>query len=196
MVAKPGDIGDMTTEETLHDAEQKMRGAVSFTQDELSSLRTGRANPKLLDRVTVDYYGTQVPLNQLASFSVPEPRLLVIQPFDRNAMSAMEKALMSSDLGLTPSNDGNVIRLAFPPLTEERRKDLIKLARDRGEEGRVSVRNVRRHAKEHLEREERDHAISEDDLRRAEKELQRLTDLYVAEIDHVLEQKEKELGEV
>ena len=196
MVAKPGDIGDMTTEETLHDAEQKMRGAVSFTQDELSSLRTGRANPKLLDRVTVDYYGTQVPLNQLASFSVPEPRLLVIQPFDRNAMSAMEKALMSSDLGLTPSNDGNVIRLAFPPLTEERRKDLIKMARDRGEEGRVSVRNVRRHAKEHLEREERDHAISEDDLRRAEKELQRLTDLYVAEIDHVLEQKEKELGEV
>jgi len=186
----------MTTEETLHDAEQKMRGAVSFTQEELSSLRTGRANPKLLDRVTVDYYGTQVPLNQLASFSVPEPRLLVIQPFDKNAVSAMEKAIMSSDLGLTPSNDGNVIRLAFPPLTEERRKDLIKLARDRAEEGRVSVRNVRRHAKEHLEREEREHTISEDDLRRAEKELQRLTDQYVTEIDHILEQKEKELGEV
>ncbi len=179
-----------------HDAEQKMRGAASFTQEELSSLRTGRANPKLLDRVTVDYYGTQVPLNQLASFSVPEPRLLVIQPFDRNVMSSMEKAIMSSDLGLTPSNDGNVIRLAFPPLTEERRKDLIKLARDRAEEGRVSVRNVRRHAKEHLERDERDHTISEDDLRRAEKELQRLTDHYVNEIDHILEQKEKELGEV
>jgi len=186
----------MTTEETLHDAEQKMRGAASFTQEELSSLRTGRANPKLLDRVTVDYYGTQVPLNQLASFSVPEPRLLVIQPFDRNVMSSMEKAIMSSDLGLTPSNDGNVIRLAFPPLTEERRKDLIKLARDRAEGGRVSVRNVRRHAKEHLERDERDHTISEDDLRRAEKELQRLTDHYVNEIDHILEQKEKELGEV
>ena len=186
----------MTTEETLHDAEQKMRGAVSFTQDELSSLRTGRANPKLLDRVTVDYYGTQVTLNQLASFSVPEPRLLVIQPFDRNAMGAMEKAIMSSDLGLTPSNDGNVIRLSFPPLTEERRKDLIKMARDRSEEGRVSVRNVRRHAKEQLEKMEHDHDISEDDLRRAEKDLQRLTDQYVTEIDRVLENKEKELMEV
>jgi ribosome recycling factor len=186
----------MTTEETLHDAEQKMRGAVSFAQEELSSLRTGRANPKLLDRVTVDYYGTQVPLNQLASFSVPEPRLLVIQPFDRNAAAAMEKAIMSSDLGLTPSNDGNVIRLSFPPLTEERRKDLTKLARDRAEEGRVSVRNVRRHAKEQLEKMEHDHAISEDDLRRAEKELQRLTDQYVGEMDRILEHKEKELMEV
>ncbi|MGH2556986.1 MAG: ribosome recycling factor [Actinomycetota bacterium] len=186
----------MTTEESLHDAEQKMRSAVSFTQEELSSLRTGRANPKLLDRVTVDYYGTQVPLNQLASFSVPEPRLLVIQPFDRNVVAAMEKAIMSSDLGLTPSNDGNVIRLAFPSLTEERRKDLTKMARDRAEEGRVSVRNVRRHAKEQLERLEHDHTISEDDLRRAEKELQRLTDQYVAEIDRVLENKEKELMEV
>jgi ribosome recycling factor len=186
----------MTTEETLHDAEQKMRGAVSFTQEELSSLRTGRANPKLLDRVTVDYYGTQVALNQLASFSVPEPRLLVIQPFDRNAVAAMEKAIMSSDLGLTPSSDGNVIRLAFPPLTEERRRDLTKLARDRAEEGRVSVRNVRRHAKDQLERLEHDHVISEDDLRRAEKELQRLTDQYVGEIDRVLEHKEKELMEV
>jgi len=186
----------MTTEQSLHDAEQKMRGAVSFTQEELSSLRTGRANPKLLDRVTVDYYGTQVSLNQLASFSVPEPRLLVIQPFDRNAVAAMEKAIMSSDLGITPSNDGNVIRLSFPPLTEERRKELTKMARDRAEEGRVSVRNVRRHAKEQLERLEHDHTISEDDLRRAEKELQRLTDHYVAEIDRVLEHKEKELMEV
>lgn len=186
----------MTTEESLRDAEQKMRSAVSFTQEELSSLRTGRANPKLLDRVTVDYYGTQVPLNQLASFSVPEPRLLVIQPFDRNAVAAMEKAIMSSDLGLTPSNDGNVIRLSFPPLTEERRKELTKMARDRVEEGRVSVRNVRRHAKEQLERLEHDHTISEDDLRRAEKELQRITDHYVGEIDRVLEHKEKELMEV
>jgi ribosome recycling factor len=186
----------MTTEESLHDAEQKMRSAVSFTQEELSSLRTGRANPKLLDRVTVDYYGTQVSLKELASLSVPEPRLLVIQPYDRNAVAAMEKAIMSSDLGLTPSNDGNVIRLSFPPLTEERRKDLTKMARDRAEEGRVSVRNVRRHAKEQLERLEHDHAISEDDLRRAEKELQRLTDQYVGEIDRVLEHKEKELMEV
>jgi ribosome recycling factor len=186
----------MTVEETLRDAEQKMRAAVSFAQEELSSIRTGRANPKLLDRLTVDYYGTHVPINQLASFSVPEPRLLVIQPFDRSAMVAMEKAIMSSDLGLTPSNDGNVIRLAFPPLTEERRRDLTKLAKDRGEEGRVAVRNVRRHAKDTLERLEREHAISEDELRRSERELQRLTDQFVREIDDILEHKEKELMEV
>src|SRR5439155_13733909 len=127
-------------------------GAVSFAQDELSSIRTGRANPKLLDRLTVDYYGTQVSLKELASFSVPEPRLLVIQPFDKNAIGAMEKAILTSDLGVTPSNDGNVIRLAFPALTEERRKDLTKVAHHRAEEGRVSVRNVRRHSKESLER--------------------------------------------
>jgi ribosome recycling factor len=186
----------MTVEETLRDGEHKMRGAVSFTQEELSSIRTGRANPKLLDRVAVDYYGTSVQLNQLASFSVPEPRLLVIQPFDKTAIGSMEKAIMSSDLGLTPSNDGNVIRLSFPALTEERRRDLIKMAKDRGEEGRVAVRNIRRHAKESLERLEREHSISEDDLRRSEKELQRLTDQYVAEIDKVLDHKEKELGEV
>jgi ribosome recycling factor len=186
----------MTVEETLKDAEGKMRAAVSVTQDELSGLRTGRANPKLLDRVSVDYYGTQVPLNQLASFSVPEPRLLVIQPFDKNAMGAMERAIMSSDLGLTPSNDGNVIRLAFPPLTEERRKDLTKLAHQRCEEGRVAIRNVRRHAKDTLERMEKEHAISEDDLKRAEKELQRLTDQFVGEVDELLGHKEKELMEV
>jgi ribosome recycling factor len=186
----------MTVQDTLKDAEQKMRGAVSVTQDELGSIRTGRANPKLLDRLHVDYYGTQVPLNQLASFSVPEPRLLVIQPFDRNAIGSIEKSIQASDLGLTPSNDGNVIRLAFPPLTEERRRDLIKMAKDRAEEGRVAVRNVRRHEKETLERLEREHTISEDDLRRAEKELQHLTDRYVAEIDEKFEHKEQELKEV
>jgi ribosome recycling factor len=186
----------MTVEETLHDADQKMRGAVSFTRDELASIRTGRANPKLLDRIHVDYYGTQVPLNQLASFSVPEPRMLLVQPFDKTAVAGIERAILASDLGLTPSNDGNVIRLAFPPLTEERRRELTKLARDRAEEGRVSIRNVRRHSKEALERLERDHVISEDDLRRAEKELQRLTDQYVAEIDEIVANKERELGEV
>jgi ribosome recycling factor len=186
----------VTVEETLRDAETKMRAAVSFGQEELASIRTGRANPKLLDRLMVDYYGTHVAMNQLASFSVPEPRMLVIQPFDRNAIGAMEKAIMTSDLGLTPSNDGSVIRLSFPQLTEERRRELTKLARDRGEEGRVAVRNVRRHAKETLERLEHDHAISQDDLHRAEKELQRLTDQFVAEIDRILEHKEKELMEV
>jgi ribosome recycling factor len=186
----------MTAPETLRDADQKMRGAVSVAQDELGSIRTGRANPKLLDRITVDYYGAQVSLRELASFSVPEPRMLVIQPHDRSAIASMERAIMSSDLGLMPSNDGNLIRLSFPPLTQERRKDLIKLARDRAEEGRVSVRNVRRHAKETLERLEHDHAISEDDLRRSEKELQRLTDQYVREVEALLEHKEKELLEV
>ena len=186
----------MTVEDTLREAEQKMRGAVSVTQDELGSIRTGRANPKLLDRLHVEYYGTPVALNQLASMSVPEPRMLVIQPFDRGAMNSIEKAILASDLGLTPSNDGTVIRLAFPPLTEERRRDLVKLAHDRAEEGRVSVRNVRRHSKETLERLEREHAISEDDLRRAEKELQRLTDQFVADIEERLEHKERELKEV
>ena len=186
----------MAIDETLHDAEQKMKSAVSVTQEELASIRTGRANPKLLDRVTVDYYGTHVPLRDLAGFSVPEPRLLVIQPYDRGAMASMEKAIMASDLGLTPSNDGNVIRLSFPPLTEERRRELTKLARERVEEGRVSIRNVRRHAKETLERLEREHAISQDELHRSEQRLQKLTDHFVAEMDQLLEHKEKDLMEV
>jgi len=186
----------VTVEETLRDAEHKMRSAVSVTQDELSGLRTGRANPKLTERVQVEYYGTTVPLNQLATQSVPEPRLLVISPFDKTSIGAIERAIMQSDLGLTPSNDGQLIRLSFPQLTEERRRELTKLAKDRAEDGRVSVRNVRRHAKETLERLEREHAISEDDLRRAEKELQRLTDEFVQEMDAILERKEKELMEV
>ena len=186
----------MTVQDTLKDAEQKMRGAVSVTQDELGSIRTGRANPKLLDRLHVDYYGAQVGLNQLASFSVPEPRLLVVQPFDRGAIGSIEKAILASDLGLTPSNDGNVIRLAFPPLTEERRKELIKIVHERAEAGRVAVRNVRRHHKDELEKLEREHTISEDELRRAEKELQKLTDQYVADVDQVLDAKERELSEV
>ena len=186
----------MTVDGTLRDAESKMKGAVAHAQDQMASLRSGRANPRLLDRIGVEYYGTRVPINQLASFSVPEPRLLVIQPFDRTAMQAMEKAIMASDLGLTPSNDGTVIRINFPPLTEERRRDLIKIAHQRAEEGRVAVRNVRRHAKETLERLCDSSEISEDDLRRAEKDLQRHTDHFVAEIDRVLENKEHELGEV
>ncbi|MFN2590942.1 MAG: ribosome recycling factor [Actinomycetota bacterium] len=186
----------MAVDDILRDAGHKMKSAVSVIQDELASIRTGRANPKLLDRLSVDYYGSSVPLNQLSSISVPEPRLLVLQPFDKSAIGSIEKAIMSSDLGLTPSNDGNVIRLAFPPLTEERRKELTRMAKDRGEEGRVAVRNVRRHAKDTMERMQRDHEISEDDLKRAEKELQRLTDLHVAEVDRIMEHKEKERLEV
>ena len=186
----------MTIESALADSEKKMKGALGVLHEELGAIRTGRATPALLNRVTVDYYGSTVPMNQLASFSVPEPRLLVIQPFDKNAIPAMERAIQQSDLGLTPSNDGNVIRLAFPPLTEERRKELIKIVHERAEAGRVAVRNVRRHHKDELEKLEREHTISEDELRRAEKELQRLTDQYVAEVDQVLGAKEKELSEV
>jgi ribosome recycling factor len=186
----------VTSEESLRDAQHKMNRAVEVTREEMASVRTGRATPAILNRITVDYYGTQTPINQLASFSVPEPRLLVIQPYDRNAMAAMEKAIMQSDLGLTPSNDGNLIRLSFPQLTEERRKELIRLVRERAEEGRVAVRNVRRHAKEEMERLEREHSISEDELARAEKELQKRTDAHVAEIDELLDHKEKELMEV
>jgi ribosome recycling factor len=186
----------MTVETSLADALDKMRKAVSVLHEELGGIRTGRASPTILSRISVDYYGTQVPINQLASFSVPEPRLLVVQPFDKGAISAMEKALQSSDLGLTPSNDGNVIRLSFPPLTEERRKELTKVTHQRGEEARVAVRNVRRHHKDELEKLEHDHAISEDDLKRAERELQKLTDQHVAEIDQVVGHKETELMEV
>ena len=186
----------MTAETTLKEADHKMKRAVEVTREEFSGVRTGRATPAILNRVMVDYYGTATPMNQLASFSVPEPRLLVIQPYDRNAVPAMEKAIMQSDLGLSPSNDGQVIRLAFPQLTEERRKELIRVVHGRAEEGRVAVRNVRRHAKEDLERLKKDGEISEDDLNRSEKALQKLTDQHIARIDELLSHKEQELMEV
>jgi ribosome recycling factor len=173
-----------------------MDKAISVLKDELGSIRTGRATPALLSRIVVDYYGTQVPIQQLASFSVPEPRTLLIQPYDKNAISSMEKAILASDVGITPSSDGNVIRLSFPPLTEERRKELVKVVHQRGEEGRVAVRNVRRHSKEELERLQRAGTISEDDLARSEKELQKLTDHHVAEIDEIVVHKERELKEI
>ncbi|MFM8999428.1 MAG: ribosome recycling factor [Actinomycetota bacterium] len=186
----------MTLEAALADANEKMDKAVSVLKEELAGVRTGRATPALLSRLVVEYYGTPVPIQQLATFSVPEPRTLVIQPFDKGSIGAIEKALMSSDLGITPSNDGSIVRLGFPPLTEERRKELIKVVHHRAEEGKVAVRNVRRHAKEELERLERDGAISEDDLTRSEKELQKLTDRHTATIDEALAHKERELKEV
>lgn len=186
----------MTVDSALRDATEKMNKAISVLKDELAGIRTGRATPALLSRIVVDYYGTQVPIQQLASFSVPEPRTLVITPYDRNAIAAMEKAIMSSDVGITPGNDGSVIRLSFPPLTEERRKDLIKLVHHRGEEGRVAVRNIRRHSKEELEGLEREGGISQDDLVRSEKELQKVTDKHVAEIDEVVAHKDRELKEI
>ena len=186
----------MTIETAMRDAEHKMDQALTHMKDDLGGIRTGRAAPAVLNRVTVEYYGTPVPLNQLAGVTVPEPRLLQVQPFDKSAIGAIEKAIMTSDLGITPNNDGNVIRLAFPPLTEERRKDLVKQVHHRAEEGRVAVRNVRRHAKDEMEKLEHDGAISEDDLARAEKDLQKQTDRFVAEIDQIQGHKEQELMEV
>jgi ribosome recycling factor len=186
----------MTIDSAMKDATHKMEQALVHLKEDLSGIRTGRATPAVLNRITVEYYGTPVPLNQLASTSVPEPRLLQVQPFDKSAISSIEKAIQSSDLGITPSNDGNVIRLAFPPLTEERRKELVKQVHHRAEESRVAVRNVRRHAKEEMERLERDGGISQDELIRAEKELQKLTDRFVAEIDEIQGHKEQELMEV
>ena len=186
----------MTIETASKDATHKMEQAVAHLKDDLAGIRTGRAAPAVINRVTVEYYGTPVPLNQLAGVSVPEPRLLLIQPFDKSAISSIERAIMQSDLGITPSNDGNVIRLAFPPLTEERRKELVKQVHHRAEESRVAVRNVRRHAKEEMEKLEHDGAISQDDLIRTEKELQKLTDRFVTEVDEIQGHKEQELMEV
>ncbi|HKY46608.1 MAG TPA: ribosome recycling factor [Acidimicrobiia bacterium] len=178
----------------LADARKKMETAVDHVGSEFTTVRTGRANPQILHRVQVEYYGTPTNLQQLASFSVPEPRLLVVQPYDRSSMAAIEKAIKASDLGLNPSNDGNVIRLSFPPLTEERRRELIKMVKHMAEEGRVAVRNVRRHAKEDMEALHGE--VSDDEIRRGEKDLQELTDRHVQKIDDLLSHKETELLEV
>ncbi len=182
-------ISDLLTE-----AEHKMDQATDHVASEFSTVRTGRANPQLLQRITVEYYGSPTPLQQLASISVPEPRMLVVQPFDKSTVGDIEKALQTSELSLNPTNDGNVIRIAFPPLTEERRKDLIKVVRNMAEEGRVAVRNIRRHSKSDMESMHGE--ISDDDIRRGEDELQKLTDRYIDQIDRLLSHKEEELLEV
>jgi ribosome recycling factor len=183
-------------DKTLKQAEEKMAKAIEVVREEFSGVRTGRASPALVQRLQIDYYGTQTPLQQLAGISVPDPRSLLISPYDRSAISAIEKAIMASDIGITPNNDGAAIRLNFPALTEERRKELIKLVRDRSEHGRVSIRNVRRHAKEEIERDQKGGEVSEDDMRRGEKELQKMTDRFIGEIDDMLQRKEAELLEV
>lgn len=177
-------------------AEVKMKKAVSATQAEFATVRTGRASAALLERVTVDYYGTPTPLNQIANVTVPEPQLLVVHPWDKTVLEAAEKAILASDLGLTPSSDGTVIRLPFPPLNEERRLELVKVVKRIAEDGRVAVRNIRRDAKDHLKAEEKNHEISQDDQQRAEDAVQKLTDKHVAEIDKVLGAKETEIMEV
>ena len=178
----------------LSEAEHKMEMAVDHAATEFSTVRTGRANPQLLQRINVDYYGSQTPLQQLASISVPEPRLLVVHPFDQSTVSDIERAIQQADLGLNPSNDGTVIRIAFPPLTEERRKELIKVVHRMAEEGRIAIRNVRRHSKSDME--ELHGEISDDDIHRGEESLQDLTDRYVERIDTLLANKEEELLEV
>lgn len=181
-------------DDLLKDAAERMEAAVDHTMSEFATVRTGRANPQILQRVMVDYYGTRTPLQQLASISVPEPRMLLVQPFDRSSLPDVEKAIQEADLGLSPSNDGIVIRLAFPSLTEERRKDLIRVARSMAEEGRVSVRQVRRSTKDDIESLAGD--VSDDDIRRAEKQLQDLTDRHTDRIDKLLASKEQDLLEV
>ena len=181
-------------DELLGEAEAKMDQAVEHVQNEFSSIRTGRANASILNRVMVDYYGTATPLQQLASFSVPEAQLLVVQPYDKSAMGEIERAIQAAGLGLNPANDGNVIRLAFPALNEERRQELIKVVRQMAEDGRIAVRNVRRHSKDDIEALEGE--VSEDDVRRGEDRLQDITDKHVARIDELLAHKEAELLEV
>jgi ribosome recycling factor len=183
-------------EETLLEALDKMAKAVEHAQSQFSTVRTGRATPALVERLVVNYYGADVPLQQLAGFTVPEARQLVVKPHDRGALAAVEKAIRDSDLGINPSSDGVVLRLNFPPLTEERRKEYVKVVKHMAEDGRVAVRNLRRDARKHLEAAEKAGEISKDDLARAEKELDEYTGEHVEHIDKALERKEKELLEV
>ncbi len=183
-------------EETLFDAEEKMEKAVAVAKDDLSSVRTGRATPSMFSRVVVDYYDTPTPLNQLASVSIPEARMAVIKPYDASQLKEMEKAITNSDLGLNPSNDGQIIRVIIPQLSEERRKEMVKVARGKGEDARVVLRGLRRKAMEELHRIQRDGEAGEDEVGRAEKELQQAVDRYVAQIDDLVKNKETELLEV
>ncbi len=178
------------------DAREKMHKAVEHARAEFSGVRTGRAAPALVEKILVDYYGSEVPLQQIAGFQVPEARMLVISPYDKGALGAVEKAIQQSDLGLNPSNDGQVIRLMFPQLTADRRRDLVRVVKAMAEDGRIAIRNVRRAARHDLEALAKDNEATEDDVARAEKELDKLTHAQEAEIDKALEQKEQELLEV
>jgi ribosome recycling factor len=182
--------------EVYEEAKSRMRGAIQALEEDLSGIRTGRAHPGLVERLSVEYYGVSTPLIQLASISVPEPRSLLIRPFDTSTLRAIERSIQSSDLGLTPNNDGKAIRLNLPPLTEERRRDLVKLVHNRLEEARVAARNVRRDSIKDLREFEQEKMISEDERKRGEEELQKITDRFVEEINAIGERKEKEILEV
>ena len=188
--------GDDLIDELLGDARERMVKSVHSAQQEFATVRTGRASPSLLDRVVVDYYGAQTPLNQLATISAPEARLITVQPYDKSAIKAIEKAINESDVKLNPSNDGNVVRMVVPELTEERRKELVKVVRNLAEEGRVAIRNVRRDTMQHLRELKSEGEASSDDEHRAEVELQKLTDARVSELDAALKVKEEEILEV
>jgi ribosome recycling factor len=183
-------------DETLFEAEEKMEKAVSVLHNDLGALRTGRASASSFNRIAIDYYGAMTPLPQLASVAIPEARMAVIKPYDASQLNALEKAIRGSDLGVNPSNDGNLIRVVFPQLTEERRREFVKLAKSRGEDAKVSIRSVRRHANETFGKLVKDGEVGEDDARRAEADLQKLTDKYVAQVDESVRVKEAELLEV
>lgn len=183
-------------DEALFDAEEKMEKAVSVARDDLSSIRTGRANPGMFSRIVIDYYGATTPITQLSSINVPEARMVVIKPYEANQLNAIETAIRNSDLGVNPSNDGTIIRVAIPQLTEERRRDLVKQAKAKGEDARVSIRNIRRKAMEELHRIRKDGDAGEDEVGRAEKDLEKSTHQYVAQIDDLVKHKEGELLEV
>ena len=180
----------------LAEGEERMQKAIEFFRKDLASVRAGRATPALLDKVTVDYYDAPTPLNQLGNIAAPEPRLLTITPWDKSALGAIEKAIQKSDLGLNPNNDGNIIRLAIPQLTEERRGQLVKSTRKKGEECKVSVRNIRRDVADKIKAEEKAKACSEDEAKDAADELQKITDKHIKEVDKILEAKEKDIMEV
>src|SRR5215831_14924741 len=184
---------DQVIDETLFEAEEKMDRAVEVAKDEFAAIRTGRATPGMFSRIMIDYYGTPTPLTQMASIGIPEPRMVLIKPHDPSQLKAMEKAIRDSDLGINPNNEGIQLRLILPPMTEERRRDMIKVARHKGEEAKVAIRNIRRKAKEELERLIKDGEAGEDEVRRAEKELDDLTHRFVTNIDEILKHKEAEL---
>lgn len=183
------------TSEFIKDAEDRMLKAVDALKREYTTIRAGRANPGILERVTVEYYGTPTPINQLANISVPEPRMLVVQPWDKSSLPLIEKAILKSDLGLNPSSDGTVIRLIIPQLTAERRADIVKTVKKKAEDARVAVRNVRRDINDGIKKLEKD-GVSEDEIKRAQEEVQKMTDKYIKEIDRIMDTKEKEIIEV
>ena len=183
-------------DETLLEAEEKMEKAVSFAKEDLSSVRTGRANPGMFARIVVEAYGSTMPLNQVAGVNIPEARMVIVKPYDQSQLGAIEKAIRESDLGVNPTNDGQIIRITIPQLTEERRKEMVKMVKAKGEDAKVHIRGVRRKSKEELDRIAKDGEAGEDEVARAEKELQHLTDNYVAKVDELVKHKEAELLEV